>query len=129
MARLNGRSGERNPQAVLTQDEVLSIRRLWARGHMSQTALARVFRVHLSTIHDIVRRKAWQHLPPETDTDVVPGAKGERNSQAKLTAATVRELRALAADGHSQAQLARRFGVGKTTVEAVLTGRTWAHVT
>ena len=46
---------------------------------------------------------------------------------AKLTAAQVREIRALSAAGApaSSSQLADTYGVSEPTVRDVLTGRTW----
>jgi hypothetical protein len=55
-------------------------------------------------------------------------ARGERNGQARLTEATVLEIRGLAALGWSQPRLARHFGVGRNTIWAVLNGVTWRHV-
>jgi len=40
----------------------------------------------------------------------------------------VRELRAAYAAGERIAALARRFGIGESTVSHVVTGRTWRHV-
>lgn len=52
--------------------------------------------------------------------------RGERQHLAKLTADAVREMRA---SGGSVRSLAARFGVHTRTVQAVLAGETWRHVT
>lgn len=57
-----GRStfGEKNPQAVLTEQQVLEIRSL---GHrMSQSALGRRYGVNPATIALILHRRTWRHL-------------------------------------------------------------------
>lgn len=52
--------------------------------------------------------------------------RGSRNSQARLGEAEVREIKRLLATGASIATLAERFGVGKTTISAIRTGRNWS---
>ena len=55
----------------------------------------------------------WQHF-------------GARNVNVRLTEEIVREIRA---SGESRAELARRFGVSKVSIDNVLNGKTWKHVT
>lgn len=65
------RRGENNPRALLTEDEVREIRRLyalntskerWARKEYTQERLARMFNVRQITISTIVTGKAWKHI-------------------------------------------------------------------
>lgn len=60
----------------------------------------------------------------------IPGriARGERRWSAKLTEASVRQIRSLSVNGTGPAALARQFGVTPSTIRGVTTGRTWAHV-
>lgn len=53
---------------------------------------------------------------------------GGDNPRALLDAARVRLLRQRAARGESQAELAREFGVHRTTVSAAVTRKIWKHV-
>ncbi|MBC6612779.1 hypothetical protein H8B15_17785 [Hymenobacter sp. BT507] len=53
---------------------------------------------------------------------------GARNANSKLTPALVREIRALAAQGHSYQQLATRFGVSRPTVSLLVRRLTWRTV-
>lgn len=53
---------------------------------------------------------------------------GERNVNAKLNAALVREIRARHASGASMRRLARELGVNDGTIGNVVRGRTWKHV-
>lgn len=54
---------------------------------------------------------------------------GERNGRARLTPEQVQEIRALYATGqHSIPQLARQFGVGKSTIGYIVQGATWKHL-
>ena len=59
-----GRSnrGQRNGQAKLTNDQVLSIRKEYAKGYIAQEKLARKYNVKRQAISKIVRREAWTHI-------------------------------------------------------------------
>lgn len=53
--------GSNNGRAKLTEELVLSLRRLHAEG-VSQKELADQLRMPLSTIHNAVSRKSWKHI-------------------------------------------------------------------
>lgn len=56
-------------------------------------------------------------------------ARGEAAGRARLTEAQVLEIREVtAARRASHAQLARRFGVGRSTIWAIASGNTWRHL-
>lgn len=52
-------------------------------------------------------------------------AKGSDIGNSKLTDDDVREIRKLAAVGHSQRQLAARFGVGRTQIGRIVRRESW----
>ena len=54
--------------------------------------------------------------------------RGAELAQTKLTEADVRGIRASLAAGERQQALASRFGVARTTISTIATGRAWAHV-
>jgi DNA-binding XRE family transcriptional regulator len=54
--------------------------------------------------------------------------RGERNPLSKLTAAEVAEIKALRRNGIGQRQVAKKFGIAKTTVQHIDKGRLWKHV-
>ena len=55
--------------------------------------------------------------------------RGERNRQAKLAEAAVRDIRRRVAEGGvTKAALAREYGVTWSTIYHVATGRGWRHV-
>ena len=56
--------GEDHPYAILTNKQVLSMRRMYKEG-MTQTVLAEKFGTSLSTVHAIIKRRNWKHLPEE----------------------------------------------------------------
>lgn len=54
--------------------------------------------------------------------------RGEDNKRARLTEDDVREIRRLRAAGVRIGDLAKQFGVGRTTIGHLLAGDTWTHV-
>lgn len=62
--------------------------------------------------------------------DLTTRPRGEDIVKAKLTADKVRKIRALAADGWFQHDIAAHIGdISKTAVGDILRGKTWRHVT
>lgn len=55
--------------------------------------------------------------------------RGEKNSRAKLTEETIREIRMWHQQGTSQQTIANRYGVDQTTISTVVRRKTWKHVT
>jgi hypothetical protein len=54
--------------------------------------------------------------------------RGTNHTMARLTPEIVREIRDRGRTGEGPTSIARGLGVGRTTVRAVIEGRTWAHV-
>ena len=54
--------------------------------------------------------------------------RGTKNGCAKLDEDKVRQIRSLTATGVSWSQLALRFGVSKSAIMMIVTGRKWAWV-
>lgn len=54
--------GERNPSAKLNEKKVCSMRAIYARGNITQAALAKIFRVSYVTAHEVVRGKNWKSV-------------------------------------------------------------------
>lgn len=54
--------GQYHPAAKLTDEQVLSIRRLWNMGHRNVKVMARNNQVSSANILKIVRFQTWTHL-------------------------------------------------------------------
>ncbi len=54
--------GEKNEIAKLTAEQVLEIRQRHAAGGVTQRRLASEYGVCFQAIHDIIRRRNWQHV-------------------------------------------------------------------
>lgn len=55
-------------------------------------------------------------------------ARGVGNGMSKMTPADVQAVRTLARQNVTHRDIARRFGLSKTTVSYAVSGRTWAHL-
>jgi len=59
-------AGVKNANAILTDQDVVRIRKRWNGGNgQSQTAIAAQYDVSASTVHLIVQRKYWRHIPED----------------------------------------------------------------
>ncbi len=54
--------GERNSNSVLTEKEVLEIRKLYVPYEISYRDIAERYEVSISTIKGIIRRETWKHI-------------------------------------------------------------------
>lgn len=54
--------GSKNPAAKLTEDDVRSIRRRFAEGGITQTALAREYEIKPNAVSRIISRTRWSHV-------------------------------------------------------------------
>jgi DNA-binding MarR family transcriptional regulator len=118
--------GEDHPEAKLTNTQVREMReRYVASGRrLAMKQLAAEYDVDHSTVHKILCGKNWHDAGGPTHLAGEIGQSGERNHQAKLTDAQVREIRELYEAGVATAgELADMYGVSVVTVRAVLKGR------
>lgn len=58
-----------------------------------------------------------------------PTMRGEKNGHAVLTASDVAEIKKLRQTGMYQYEIAKLFGIARTTVNAIVNGYNWKHVT
>jgi hypothetical protein len=107
--------GERNVRAVLTPDQVRSIR----RSPKSFRALARKFNVNPTTIARAANGTRWSHLKTATRTRAAP---------SWTPPGTVAEIRTRVAGGAAQAAVARALCVSTTTVSRIIRGLRWKYV-
>ena len=57
------------------------------------------------------------------------GPRGEEHGKAKLSDQSVKEIKIAARMHQTYEEIARKYGVGKSTIASVVTGKTWKHVT
>jgi len=58
-------TGERNPQAKVTTEDVLQIRRLHDEGELTMAQVGRIFGITESTASKIGLRYTWKHVPED----------------------------------------------------------------
>jgi hypothetical protein len=122
--------GERNANARLTAEDVLTLRSLAQSGAYTQTELAQRYSVVWTTIAMAVDGRTWAHLPGAC----IPKwrqvkAKGGRNAKAKLTADDVKRIRQRANSGDwTNAALADAYNVGRTAISYIVRRKTWQHI-
>lgn len=56
------RRGEKQHNAKLTDQDVMTIRKIYAEGSTTQRELAKVYGINHSTLNDVVNRKSWTHI-------------------------------------------------------------------
>jgi transposase len=110
-------SGEKHSRATLTDDQVRQIINLLAGGKARQE-IADEFEVGRSVIDGIAKGQNWRHIPQPLGFDV-------RLPTSKLTEDQVREIRRLRKARQSTVELAKRFGVSRTTIRHIVAGRRW----
>lgn len=55
--------GSRNPNAILGENDVAEIRRMYSTGRYTQKFIGDVFGTKASNVYAIVNRRAWKHIP------------------------------------------------------------------
>lgn len=112
--------------SILTADEVLEIRRLYAAG-ATQAELRRRFPMHATSMHNAIHGFSWKHLPTPDYSNRPrrrPGGPGWRPA-AKLSERQVREIRGRLAAKHTLRRIAADFGIGTSTVRRIASGEAW----
>jgi transposase len=106
--------GERNRSASLTREQVLAI----FDDPRSNREIADAFGASLTTVQKIRLRRTWTHI-----TKDLPDPPGHKKKMSREQA-----LEIYHATG-KQREIAKRYGVGVSTVGSIKTGATWSTVT
>lgn len=83
---------------------------------------------HVNHVRNDNRACNLRWLPVAENRRFGGGGKGERNANARLTAADAREIRRRRHAGERCVDLGAEFGVTKTTVSFIARGKTWSHI-
>lgn len=128
-ASIKGRimKGENHISTILTIDDIRKIRYLGSIN-IPRKKIGESFGISRQAVTDILYKRTWSHVDPEWQPPV-SRSKGQKHPFAKLTEADVRKIRELSASGLSQREIAVRFNVSRGTIEPILKGETWKHVT
>lgn len=126
--RRNNVCGVHVNTAKLSEANVLEARRLAADG-WPIARIREIFPIKHGALTFAVTGRTWKHLPGAV-TDLVkavpPG--GEKGRGRALDEAKVREIKARIAAGERGRVIANDYGVNRSTISAINTGRLWSHV-
>jgi hypothetical protein len=116
--------GAQNGAAVLSENEVLAIRREIRTLGTRTKELAARFGVSYDAIQLAANGSTWSHLDA-IEPPVICSNTGERVWNSKLTQSQVLEIRQRYAAGETQADLMRAFNIGRSHVFMLITNRIW----
>lgn len=106
--------GELNSKAVLTEQKVLQLRKLYATSNKTIEECAKQCKVNTLNAKCIIAGKRWPHI-----TDWLKECREKKLSRTRigrkssLSKSVVRQSRKLIADGHSIAKAASALGISK----------------
>lgn len=129
--------GERVGGAKLTAAMVTRMREMYASGAYTQTELAKRFGIKRETAGRVLRGESWQHVEQPAFglrnlrelAQQHRGKPGEQNTQAKLTAKQVQEMRQrYESESTSYRLLAKEYGVSVRTVADIIKRKSWTNL-
>jgi len=120
--------GEDCKNARFTEPDVIKMHDMRTRG-FTLDEIARTFGSNFSQIGTILRGGAWSHiyekLGPMHKKQM---RKGEAVHTAKLTEKQVVNIIALHSSGLNNAEIGRTYGVARSNIRAIVTGKSWKHI-
>jgi DNA invertase Pin-like site-specific DNA recombinase len=131
------KQGEKSRTAVLTEAQVIEIRKKYLPGLVGTKHLAKEYGVGNSTIAGIVTGKSWQHIPmgeygsveeykaaKKAEAAACPAS----HPNAKLDKLRVQAIRQRFAEGAKKLHLANEYGVNIKTISDILAFKIWKDV-
>ena len=123
--RRNPASGERHPDAKLSESQVVEIR----HSRDSWRILARRFGVGKSAIGEIINRTTWESIPDDGESEAIRRERASvprpRMAQRKLTEEAVRFIKQ---SPLGVTALSKLYGVATSTIGGVRSGKNWSYV-
>jgi Mor family transcriptional regulator len=123
------------PNRALTDEQAMAVRKSFAEG-VQQTQLAAKYKMSVNGIANVVRGRAYRHLPliPRPDslrvplvTKVRPKTSGTKLND-RFTDEQIVSMRKKRAAGSSYPAIAREFGTQYSSVRSICMGINYSHV-
>lgn len=122
-----GAQGEKHNQAKLTDNDIITIRSLFAQDSLSMPELAQRYNVTLASISNIIHGKIWKLTGGPISTDNM--RLGEKNNHSTLTQSQVLAIRQYHADGIlTQVDIAKKYNTTPATINSIVHRQTWKHI-
>ena len=124
----NPMCGSENPNAILTDDIVVAIRKSYIAGtHID--AICAEFNVKDISIRDITGGRSWRHVFERKDCPSLESIKAEaqrrQKSASKIDRTKAEQIRTRYAHGETGRTLAVEFGIHPATVSDIVHRRIW----
>lgn len=120
--------GENAPWAILTDDQVRSLRLRYAKGETCP-ALAREAGIKRTTLWNAIHGVSFDHIPGAVTPNDRRDNSGERHHRARLKKSDIPAIcTAYWAGGLSMLALGRIYGISDETIRAIIHGKSWKHV-
>lgn len=119
---------EKPTSAKLSKEQVIQIKRLLITGNYTQREIAEMFEVTRETIKCIKTGKSWSYVEIDGFIPSKYSMKGADNPTSKLTDEDVVEIKLMLKDGIKQQKIADLFGVTRSTIYKIKTGKTWSNI-
>lgn len=114
--------GEKHPASKLTKANIEDMVKMHEAGDNQET-IAKRFAIKRNTISAIFHQKSWRHNSIKIDSSTL-GHKGENNPRAILSKMDVINIKQQYGE-KSYGQLAKQFNVSRSTIAAIIKGRSW----
>lgn len=121
-----GRGGEKNWNAKLSESKVEEIRKLYASGEYTGVALAKIYGIQTCQANMIIRGQSWKSQT--NGVNISRGICGERHYHHLLTTELVIEIRNRFRNGESVAEISRSMNRTYACIKKAAYGITWKHV-
>lgn len=126
--RQNIKRGSKTSNHKLTEQDVKNIR-LLLQNKTQPKKIAKLFNVNPETIRGINRGEHWAHIPGKKVIIPKDMPKGSNQYFAKLTEEKVKDILIKLKAGVPGNQLAKQYGVQRSTIYGIRDKKAWRHVT
>lgn len=120
--------GEDNPNAIMTEEQVIQMRKDYVGGQPLDEICAR-YEINRSTMHDYTSGRTWKHLLGVDGSPTFEELKAEcarrRRNNARLNKEIADEIRKRLASGEQGNDLATEYGVHKATISDIRNNKIW----
>ncbi len=122
--------GEKSWQSKITKNDVVNIFKL-RKNKVHVFKISEKYGINASTVHKILSRKLWAHVPIPSEL-IVPKTKsknpGSLHGAAKFNEKMILKMFVLAKKGETVKNIAKKFNSYPPTISMILNRHRWKHV-